>query len=1256
MTTDDNGTKVSARLEALSKKRIVFLDGAMGTMIQRHDLEEEDFRGDLFSDHPVDLKGNNDLLSLTRPDIIYEIHRKFFAAGCDIVETNTFSSTSIAQADYGLESWVRTLNVESAKLAKKAASDFMEKNPGRVCFVAGALGPTNKTASMSPDVNDPSYRAVSFDQLVEAYREQTEALVEGGVDILLPETTFDTLNLKAAIYAIEGFFDARGGERIPVMISVTITDRSGRTLSGQTVEAFWNSVRHANPFSVGINCALGAEEMRPYIEELSRIADCRISCYPNAGLPNPLSETGYDETPEITSTLLLDFAESGFVNMVGGCCGTTPEHIEMVVEKLSDVPPREIPVRKDATRLSGLEPLTITSDGERPFIMVGERANVTGSPKFARLVKEEDYEGAVSIALQQVENGANIIDVNFDEGLLDSEACMKRFLNLIASEPEVTKVPVMIDSSKWSVIEQGLKCIQGKCIVNSISLKEGEEVFREQAKEAMRYGASVVVMAFDEKGQATSKDDKVEICKRAYRILTEEVGMDPCDIIFDPNILTVGTGIDEHNSYAVNFIEAVREIKKSCPGALTSGGVSNISFSFRGNNVVREAMHSAFLYHAIKAGFDMGIVNAGMLTVYDDIEPELLEKVEDVLLNRRPDATERLVEYAKHFEGVKSGSAEKETRQWRELEVEKRLEHSLVNGIADFIEDDTEEARIKYGAPLEVIEGPLMDGMKVVGDLFGDGKMFLPQVVKSARVMKRAVAHLQPFMEEEKEGSGGVKGKFVIATVKGDVHDIGKNIVSVVLGCNNYEVIDLGVMVPCERILNVAKEHRADFIGLSGLITPSLDEMVYNAKEMEREGFSIPLLIGGATTSRAHTAIKIAPGYSGIVDHVADASLVVGACNEMLDPEKARLYMEKLEKSNLEQKERFEKARGQTEYASIEKARGKAFPTDWDKIAIECPGRLGVFVFDSISLEEVAGYIDWSPFFWAWELKGVFPKILEHPERGDQAKKLYRDGQALLKRIILEKVFTPRAVVGLFRANSVGDDVEVYGEKMQAPATGKKCDCHSACEIHGEERQVLARFHFLRQQEMRSKEGHYYCLSDFVAPKVSGKEDYIGGFVVTAGEGVEKFSEDFKQKGDDYNSIMASVLGDRIAEALAEMIHKKVRDLWGYGKEEKLSSEDLINEKYRGIRPAPGYPSCPDHTEKEILWDLLEAEKHTGVSLTESFAMTPPSSVSGFYMAHPESRYFFLGKILKDQVLDYSRRKTIDLEEAEKWLRPNLGY
>ncbi len=883
MKTENKKTKAYLDLEAIASKRMIFLDGAMGTMIQRHRLEEEDFRGDLFQDHPIDLKGNNDLLSLTRPEIIYGIHKEYFEAGCDIVETNTFNSTSIAQADYGLEDWVKTINTESAKLAVKAAGEIMKENPGRKCFVAGALGPTNKTASMSPDVNDPSYRAVSFDDLVHAYFEQSEALIDAGVDILFPETTFDTLNLKAAIYAIEELFDARG-KRIPVMISVTITDRSGRTLSGQTVEAFWNSIRHAKPFSVGLNCALGAQGMKPYLEELSRIADCRVSCYPNAGLPNPLSETGYDETPEVTSAVLSDFAKRGFLNIVGGCCGTTPEHIKMVVSTLSSIAPREIPSPQTATRLSGLEPLNITSTDEGPFIMVGERTNITGSPKFSRLIKQDDFEGAVSVAFQQVQNGANIIDVNFDEGLLDSEACMKRFLNLIASEPEVTKVPVMIDSSKWSVIEQGLKCIQGKCIVNSISLKEGEDLFCEQAKTAMRYGASVVVMAFDESGQAASKNDKVKICKRAYGILTEKVGMDPCDIIFDPNILTVGTGIEEHNSYAVNFIEAVREIKKACPKALTSGGVSNISFSFRGNNVVREAMHSAFLYHSIKAGLDMAIVNAGMLAVYDDIHPELLEKVEDVLFDRRTDATERLVEYARRFEGAKASGGDKEKEKWREFEVERRLKHSLVNGIVDFIEDDTEEARVKYGAPIKVIEYPLMDGMKLVGDLFGEGKMFLPQVVKSARVMKRAVAYLQPFMEKEKTGSGGVKGKFVIATVKGDVHDIGKNIVSVVLSCNNYEVIDLGVMVPCEKILRVAREKKADFIGLSGLITPSLDEMMHNAKEMEREGLDIPLLIGGATTNRAHTAIKIAPNYSGIVDHVQDASLVVGVCDNIMNP------------------------------------------------------------------------------------------------------------------------------------------------------------------------------------------------------------------------------------------------------------------------------------------------------------------------------------------------------------------------------------
>ncbi len=1233
MKTDAGTTEASKRLLELLEERIVLLDGAMGTMIQRHDLGEEDFRGEEFSGHPSDLKGNNDLLSVTRPDIIYEIHRSYFEAGCDIVETNTFSSTSIAQADYGLERRAATLNLESARLAKRAALDFMESHPGRTCFVAGAMGPTNKTASMSPDVGDPAYRAVTFDELADAYYEQASALVEGGVDMLVPETVFDTLNLKAALFAIEKVFES-AGKRLPVMISVTITDRSGRTLSGQTVEAFWNSVRHSKPVSVGINCALGARDMRPYVEELSRIADCFVSCYPNAGLPNPLSETGYDETPEITSSVLLELAQSGFLNVVGGCCGTTPRHMRAVAEKLRDAEPRRIPSPPPATRLSGLEPLTITGEPDAPFVMVGERTNVTGSPGFSRLIRNGDFEGAVSVAVQQVENGANIIDVNFDEGLLDSEECMRRFLNLIASEPGASKVPVMIDSSRWPVIEQGLKCIQGKCVVNSISLKEGEESFRRQAEAAMRHGATVVVMAFDERGQAAGKREKVEICKRAYGILTGEVGMDPRDIIFDPNILTVATGIEEHDSYAVNFMDAVREIKKECPGALTSGGVSNVSFSFRGNNVVREAMHSAFLYHARKAGLDMGIVNAGMLAVYDDIEPELLEKVEDVLLNRRPDATERLTEYAGRFEGVKTSAGGKDGAAWRELSVEKRLEHSLVNGILDFVEDDTEEARTKYGEPLEVIEGPLMDGMKVVGGLFGDGKMFLPQVVKSARVMKRAVAYLEPFMEEGRRGRGKSRGRFVIATVKGDVHDIGKNIVSVVLGCNNYEVIDLGVMVPCENILNAARERGADFIGLSGLITPSLDEMAHNASEMEREGFSIPLLIGGATTSRAHTAIRIAPRYGGIVDHVADASLVVGVCNDIMDPRKSDAYREKLSRSHEEQRERFARARGGADYVSIERARLGAFRTDWKNAEIDRPSKLGVFVYDRVSLEETAGYIDWSPFFWTWELKGVFPDILDHPKRGKQARELYRDARALLRKIISERIFVPRAVVGIFRASSVGDDVEIYGE-------------------NGE---VLSVFHFLRQQETRSREGVYRCLSDFVAPRDSGREDYAGCFVATAGAGVEEFSASLAEDGDDYSSIMASALGDRVAEALAEMIHKKVRDAWGYGAEEMLGPEDLVNEKYRGIRPAPGYPSCPDHTGKRAIWDVLDARRSAGVSLTENCAMAPSSSVSGFYFAHPNSKYFNLGKILEDQVADYAERRKTTPEEAEKWLRPNLGY
>jgi len=1228
-------TETHILLEELLNKRILFLDGAMGTMIQRYKLEEADFRGDLLKNHNIDIKGNNDLLSLTKPDVITEIHMQYFAAGADIVETNTFSATAIAQADYELEHLVKDLNIESAKLARKAAVKTMDINPERKCFVAGAIGPTNKTASMSPDVNNPAYRAVTFEELVEAYYEQVEALVKGGVDILLPETTFDTLNLKAAIYAIEEFFNSYG-KRLPVMLSVTITDQSGRTLSGQTIGAFWNSVKHSKPLSVGINCALGAEDMRPYLEELSNTAECYISCYPNAGLPNPLSETGYDQTPEITAGFLKEFGDSGFLNIVGGCCGTTPEHINHIADSIKNCKPREIPEIEPATRLSGLEALNIRSEKGSPFIMVGERTNVTGSPRFAKLIKEDDFESALSVALQQVQNGANIIDVNFDEALLDSEKCMERFLNLIASEPEIAKVPLMIDSSKFSVIETGLRCVQGKCIVNSISLKEGEEKFIERANRVMKYGAAVVVMAFDEKGQAAETGDKVNICERAYKILTEKVGMDPTDIIFDPNILTVATGIEEHNNYAVNFNEAVREIKKRCPGALTSGGVSNISFSLRGNNIVREAMHSAFLYHAIEAGLDMGIVNAGMLAVYDDIEKELLERVENVLLNKHPDATEELVEFAEQFKGVKSKDRKQEDSKWRESAVEERLKYSLVNGISDFVEEDTEEARVKYEVPLNVIEGPLMDGMKVVGNLFGEGKMFLPQVVKSARVMKKAVAYLEPFMEDLKTGSDNTRGKFVIATVKGDVHDIGKNIVSVVLSCNNYEVIDLGVMVPCDQILNTAKDIGANVIGLSGLITPSLDEMVYNASEMERQGFDIPLLIGGATTSSAHTAIKIAPHYKGVVDHVQDASLVVGVCNDLLNPEKIGEYKNKLREKQKKQRERFEESKLKITYVSIDEARENRFIGNWKKAKIEKPSDTGLFIFNDIELTEVVEYLDWSPFFWTWELKGSFPKILDNPDWGKQARELYKDAELLLGNIVNNKLFNPSAVIGIWPGNSVGDDVEIYSDSKRS--------------------KVLETIHFLRQQGKRKEDQTYYCLSDFVIPKSSKKIDYIGGFVVTAGDKVDSYAEKYKRENDDYTSIMVKALGDRIAEALAEMMHKKVRDLWGYGRKENLSNEDLIDEKYRGIRPAPGYPSCPDHTEKEILWRLLDAEKHTGVSLTETFAMSPGSSVSGFYFAHPDSRYFNLGKILKDQVKDYAKRKGVSLKQAEKWLQSNLGY
>ncbi len=1219
-------------LRQLLSERILILDGAMGTMIQRHRLEETDFRGERFKNHPRDLKGDNDLLNLTRPEVIANIHRKYLESGADIIETNTFNSTRVSQSDYGLEDIIYELNKSGAQIARGVADQFMAQNPGRHCFVAGSLGPTNKTLSISPDVNNPSFRAVTFHEMVDSYYEQVSGLVDGGVDILLPETVFDTLNLKAAIFAIEKFFDERN-VRMPVMLSVTITDASGRTLSGQTVEAFWYSVMHAKPLSVGINCALGAKEMRPYIEELSKIAECYISCYPNAGLPNPLSDTGYDETPGVTSSFLEEFAQSGFINIVGGCCGTTPEHIRAIAQGVRSIAPRRIPKRPPATRLSGLEPLKIEGD---TFIMVGERTNVTGSPQFARLIKANDFDGALAVARQQVENGANIIDVNFDEALLDGEGCMTRFLNLISSEPDIARVPIMIDSSKWSVIEAGLRCVQGKCVVNSISLKEGEEKFLHQARLAMRYGAAVVVMAFDEQGQAANRADKVRICQRAYKLLTEKVGMDPTDIIFDPNILTVATGIEEHNNYAVDFIEAVREIKATCPGVRTSGGVSNISFSFRGNNVVREAMHSAFLYHAIKAGLDMGIVNAGMLAVYEDIDKELLELVEDVLLNRRPDATERLIEYAEKVKGT-GKTKSKDESIWRNGTVGERLSYALVNGITDYIEQDTEEARQQYERPLDVIEGPLMDGMKIVGDLFGAGKMFLPQVVKSARVMKRAVAYLQPFMEAEKAKAQNARsqGKFIIATVKGDVHDIGKNIVSVVLACNNYEVIDLGVMVPCEKILNTAREVNADIIGMSGLITPSLDEMVYNASEMERRGFKIPLLIGGATTSKAHTAIKIAPQYSGIVEHVQDASLVVGVCNNLLNPEKVDAYTVELRAKQESQRQKYA-GRSERNFVSIEEARAKGFKTDWKNIRIDVPENLDLQILDGIPLEEIVPFIDWSPLFWAWELKGIYPKIFEHKDYGIQARELYKDAQRLMKEIVMNKRFRARAVLGFWPANSVGDDIEIYTDESR--------------------KEVLGTFHFLRQQKEKDGDGIYYCLADFVAPKNSGRRDYIGGFALTAGYEVEDFANTFRAKGDDYSAIMVKALGDRFAEALAEMMHKKARIIWGYGKDENLSYEDLIREKYRGIRPAPGYPACPDHTEKSLLWKLLEVEKNTGISLTENFAMNPPSSVSGWYFAHPESRYFHLGQIARDQVEDYARRKNMAVEIVERWLQHNLDY
>lgn len=1203
-------------------------------MIQTYKLGENDFRNQSLLDHGKLLQGNNDLLTLTRPDVIKAIHRAYLDAGSDIIETNTFSSTSIAQADYELEARVIEMNRASVRLAKEAVREVEALNPSRRCFVAGALGPTNRTASLSPDVNNPAFRAITFKQLEESYLEQVRVLVEEGADIILVETIFDTLNAKAALFAIERCFD-EFGVRLPVMISVTITDQSGRTLSGQTAKAFWYSVHHAKPLSVGINCALGANEMRPYLQEIASVCGCYISCYPNAGLPNPLSETGYDERPEDTARMLGAMADDSLLNIVGGCCGTTPDHIAAIRERVAASPPRKPDGEKAQLALAGLEPLVVTPDV--PFLLIGERSNVTGSPKFRKLIEQDKFEEALAIARQQVENGANIIDVNFDEGLLDSEACMTRFLHLIASEPDICRVPIMIDSSRWSVLEAGLQCVQGKAIVNSISLKEGEEKFREQAKIVQRYGAAMVVMAFDERGQAATRADKVRICQRAFKILTEEVGIAPYDIIFDPNVLTVATGIEEHNSYALDFIEAVREIKRSCPGCLTSGGISNVSFSFRGNNRVREAMHSVFLFHAIKAGLDMGIVNAGMLEVYEEIEPTLLKKVEDVILNQHANATEDLVEYAEQFKGQSTEKDRDAELAWRKLPLEERLSHSLVKGLVEFIELDTEEARLALKTPLKVIEGPLMDGMKIVGELFGAGKMFLPQVVKSARVMKKAVAYLEPFMEAEKaaaaEKSGEAQQKtFVIATVKGDVHDIGKNIVGVVLACNGYRVIDLGVMVAFQDILKAAREHRADLIGMSGLITPSLDEMAFNLREFERHGVRTPILIGGATTSRPHTAIKLAPHYSGAVAHVADASLAVEVCSNLVSEERKEAYITDLKSDQEEQRQAF--AAGSKELSFVSFAEAKKGAAPYREHEAEVPKLIGVRTFDDIDLAEVAGYFDWSPYFWTWDLKGSYPQIFDNPKYGAQAKEIYLEAEKMLERIIREKRFTLKAVVGIWPARSDGDDVLVYRTVNESTPIEKLC--------------------FLRQQ--RERQGlNYYSLADFIAPATSVVQDYIGAFAVVC-QGVDQFAKTFEAARDDYQSIVVKALGDRFAEALAEYMHKEVRALWGYGSAEKLTREQLIKEEYRGIRPAPGYPACPDHTEKGKIWRLLNVKEAIGLSLTESYAMTPASSVSGFYFSHPDARYFNVGKIDRDQVVDYAQRKGMPLDQVERWLSPNLGY
>jgi 5-methyltetrahydrofolate--homocysteine methyltransferase len=1219
------------RLRELPGERVVLLDGAMGTMVQQRRLDEAGFRGERLRTHGRDLRGNNDILTLTRPEVVAAVHGAYLEAGADIIETNTFNSNAVSQADYGTAALVPEMNYRAARLARTVADEFAQRT-GTPRFVAGALGPTNRMASMSPDVNDPGYRAVTFDDLVHGYLEAARGLLLGGADLLLIETVIDTLNAKAAIYAAFTLFDETG-VTLPIAVSGTITDASGRVLSGQTAEAFWNSIRHAQPLFVGLNCALGGRLLRPYVAELARIADTYVCAYPNAGLPNAFGE--YDEGPEETAEILREYGESGLVNIVGGCCGTTPEHIRLIGEGLRASATRKLPPTAVKCRLAGLEPLNI--DADSLFVNVGERTNVTGSAKFRKLIEAGDYAAALDVARQQVASGAQVIDINMDEGMLDSQAAMVRFLNLIAAEPDIARVPVMLDSSKWSVIEAGLKCVQGKAIVNSISLKEGEASFVEHASKVRRYGAAAVVMAFDEQGQADTVARRVAICARAYGILTERVGLAPEDIIFDPNIFAVATGIEEHNGYGVAFIEATRQIKAQLPHAMVSGGVSNVSFSFRGNDPVREAMHSVFLYHAIAAGMDMGIVNAGQLAIYEQIPPELRAACEDVILNRRADATERLLELAARFKG-EGGARRVEDLAWRDLPVGKRLEHALIKGIDDYIIEDTEAARLSFERPLQVIEGPLMDGMNVVGDLFGAGKMFLPQVVKSARVMKRAVAHLVPFIEASKDGAGRrSNGRIVMATVKGDVHDIGKNIVGVVLQCNNFEVIDLGVMVPCEKILDTARREQADFIGLSGLITPSLDEMVHVAKEMQRQGFQVPLLIGGATTSPAHTSVKIAPQYGSAAIYVKDASRAVGVCQTLTQPQERGAFIAKVGEEHQRRREQHAAKTVKVPEMTLAAARANRRRIDWSSYTPVPPRVPGTQRFEAYPLTELLGYIDWMPFFNAWEFSGRFPDILTDPVVGEAAGNLYADARRMLKTLIAERWLEARAVIGLYAANAVGDDVELYEGESRA--------------------RVLTTLNFLRQQKGKPEGQAHECLADYIAPRESAVPDYFGAFAVTAGIGIEEHLARFERAHDDYSAIMLKALADRLAEAAAEHFHERVRrELWGYASTETLTNEQLVREEYRGIRPAPGYPACPDHTEKRKLWELLDVEKNAGIRLTESYAMYPTAAVSGWYIGHPLAHYFALGKIDRDQVQDYARRKRWSGAEAERWLAPVLGY